>query len=201
MKKNDNISQELLLNINKTVLLKIKDLNNNNQAFSTVNVDQLLIYFEFLKSNNEFANLLDSEFLSFFDILNQNYLQNKNQSSNFHLNIVEELINKLNTSPTNEQTKNNIFEMKNEFFGLKSNILSIDSAIFCNKKLVAFLEVDGDHHKDKKRQDGLKTFLYKTCYPTVELYRISLDEVKLIDEKKIVENLANKILNKLSNTV
>ena len=85
------------------------------------------------------------------------------------------LINNLKQTSSNENNNEYIFEIENEYFGLKSNILSIDSAIFCNKKLVAFLEVDGDHHKDRKRQDALKTFLYKTCYPTVELYRISID--------------------------
>ena len=73
-------------------------------------------------------------------------------------------------------------------------------AVYKNKKLVAFVEIDGAHHYNiegkLKRKDCLKEFLYNKRYPDIKIFRIRADQCEAIGNRKAGHALATWIIKK-----
>jgi hypothetical protein len=91
------------------------------------------------------------------------------------------------------------YEIYNEFNGF-TGVFPLDIAVYKNKKLVAFVEIDGAHHYNiegkLKRKDCLKEFLYSKKYPDIQIFRIRADQCEAIGNRKAGHALATWILKK-----
>ena len=131
-------------------------------------------------------------------MINGNLLLENDELRTFVNDCLQERIALLGKSSTatNKSISTSKFTIKDEFYGL-GKILPIDIAVYCNDEIIAFVEVDGEHHKNRVREDKLKEYLYNKKYQNVSLYRIDIDEIKSIGEKEATKIIAKKILTKI----
>jgi len=88
-----------------------------------------------------------------------------------------------------------------EFSGLRG-IFPIDAAVYCDNKLVALVEIDGEFHykalgQSLRRKDQLKEFIYRCIYPELPLFRIRSDQCSVIGADRAGEALATWIINSI----
>lgn len=131
------------------------------------------------------------------------------ESSRFHERLIIRLINYLNLNFKGQNQSRmgkplsgvkTSFTYINEYYGLPNKILPIDSAVFYEDKLVAFVEVDGPHHYNSlnklKRQSQLKEHLYKSYNKSIPFFRISLSECNNKQRESIrLSSIGNELMN------
>jgi hypothetical protein len=100
-------------------------------------------------------------------------------STSSHLKLYKQL--HIDIQKYQEEHRNAIYEIINEYEGIRKGLFPVDIAIKKNNKIIGFIEVDGEFHnridketKSKKlrRADQLKDFLYRYDYPDVPCIRL-----------------------------
>jgi hypothetical protein len=99
--------------------------------------------------------------------------------SSSHLKLYKQL--EIDIQKYQEEHRNAIYEIINEYEGIRKGLYPVDIAIKKNNKIIGFIEVDGEFHyridKETKstklsRADQLKEFLYDYDYPDVPFLRL-----------------------------
>jgi hypothetical protein len=103
-----------------------------------------------------------------------------------HLKLYKQL--HIDIQKYQEERRNTIYEIINEYEGIRKGLYPVDVAIKKNNKIIGFIEVDGEFHyridketKSKKlrRSDQLKEFLYHYDYPDVPFIRLDSKAVSM----------------------
>jgi hypothetical protein len=110
--------------------------------------------------------------------------QPKTSPTSSHLKLYKQL--GIDTQKYQEQDA--IYEIINEYEGIRKGLFPVDIAIKKNNKVIGFIEVDGEFHyridketKSKKlrRAEQLKEFLYHHDYPDVPCIRLDSKAVSM----------------------
>jgi hypothetical protein len=103
-----------------------------------------------------------------------------------HLKLYKQL--QIDIQKYQEEHRNTIYEIINEYEGIRKGLFPVDIAIKKNNKVIGFIEVDGEFHyridketKSKKlrRAEQLKEFLYHFDYPNVPCIRLDTKAVSM----------------------
>ena len=165
-------------------------------TFTTIDRDQLNIYIAALESI-PYGDKLVSTLFPAIQGVSGFYPSRPTMSSKFHSDTVKETIMYLNQDVNDGD---DIYEIKNEFNGLSRGIFPIDSAVYFGKKLIAFIEIDGEFHykvmgQQLRRKDLLKEFLYQQTYKNIPLFRIRADQCAVIGISRAAMALSKWIRN------
>ena len=190
VKEDVDSSDEVLWSIHKQFLLTYKRFTLADDdwmnRFSVEANSQLNHYFSFLKTVDHGRRLV-KEILTCFP---SRHRHGKASSSTAHLTFINSLKDRLNEKINGESDvskvngDDDLFSAKNEFRG-EHDLSPIDTALYYNNKLIAFIEVDGKHHynnnNDLRREDLFKVYLYNYYYPTIPVLRHRLRIDKMDD--------------------
>jgi hypothetical protein len=103
-----------------------------------------------------------------------------------HLKLYKQL--EIDIRKYQEEHRDAIYEIINEYEGIRKGLYPVDIAIKKDNKIIGFIEVDGEFHyridketKSKKlrRADQLKEFLYHYDYPDVPFIRLDSKAVSM----------------------
>ena len=91
-------------------------------------------------------------------------------TSSLHLSVATQLQLSL-------KAKSKSYRVENEFSGLTTGVFPVDSVVYFDDKIVAFVEFDGKQHytadgRELMRVDKLKEHLYSVAYPDVPVIRV-----------------------------
>ena len=189
VKEDVDSSDEVLWIIHKQFLLTYKRFTLAHDdwmnRFSIEDNSQLNNYFSFLKTVDHGRRLVN-EILTCFPSCHHHPIA---KSSKRHLTFINSLKHRLNEKINGESDvskvngDDDLFSAKNEFIG-EHDLSPIDAALYYNNKLIAFIEVDGEHHynnNDLRREDLFKVYLYNNYYPTIPILRHRLRIDKMDD--------------------
>jgi len=89
------------------------------------------------------------------------------------------------------------YSVQHEFAGF-GGVFSVDSGVYLDDKLVAFVEIDGEFHyrqfdRQLCRKDQMKEYLYRLKFPGIPLYRIRGDQCAAIGDRNAGAALASWI--------
>jgi hypothetical protein len=96
-----------------------------------------------------------------------------------------------------------VYEIANEFEGIRKGLFSVDMAVKKNNKLIGFVEIDGDQHyrvdeatrkKKLRRKDQLKEALYRYDYPDIPFLRFS-NIAGSLDVRSVSKSCISRICN------
>ena len=117
-----------------------------------------------------------------------------NIPSRFHADVIHSTQNYLNSIDMINQKK---FFFCHEFNGLPSSVFPLDTAIWYQNELLAFIEIDGEFHYQGtklRRKDQLKEYLYHCIYPNMKFIRIRADQFQKLGKQRIGMDLGNWLL-------
>jgi hypothetical protein len=112
--------------------------------------------------------------------------QPKTSPTSSHLKLYKQL--EIDTQKYQEEHRDAIYEIINEYEGIRKGLYPVDIAIKKNNKVIGFIEVDGEFHyridkqtnsKKLRRSDQLKEFLYHHDYPDVPCIRLDTKAVNM----------------------
>lgn len=106
--------------------------------------------------------------------------------SRLHMSVVSALTEELESKCTK-------FELKNEYSAF-GGAFPIDTTVFSEGRVVAFIEIDGPHHYKRgrlRRKDVLKECLYRKKHPEAVFARVRHDQVRKLGMHEVGVKVAN----------
>lgn len=184
-KEEDKMKLALLWRIHKILIETF--ISIDKATYEMENYDQFAIYFEFLKVAPGGKELVN-EIIGYMPCPSGPMAS---LPSRMHSYVAQVMLSKLNFHSKD-------FSVFNEFLGT-GGVFPIDSAIYYQDELVAFVEIDGEFHykqlsQQLRRKDRLKEFLYRFHFPHVPLYRMRSDQILAVGTAKAGEALAHWII-------
>jgi len=193
------MSEKVLWDMHEQLLLTYKRFalaHNDGMSHWSIEEDsQLNYYFSYLRTT-EHGRRLVIQILTCFPSCHHHSIA---KSSKPHIKIIKSIMNRLNKNKeecdvSKDKGYDEMYRVENEFIG-ENDLPPIDSAVYKNNKLIAFIEVDGEHHYDDnnnlRREDHLKEYLYNHYYRTIPILRYRLKN----NNNDEMNDILHKILN------